>query len=86
VRQQRLTGISEIHASPSPLEEWRTEFVFERMYLLADGRLGHMQGFGGTRKIEPLGNSDKVNQMTKFHYLTPLNDKWGLLPGIIQCL
>jgi hypothetical protein len=42
------------------------KFIFERLYLLTQSRLSHVQQLGGVRKMKVLSQSDETAKVSKF--------------------
>jgi len=66
LHDERLAGRRQRHPRRT-LEELHTEVRLQLAYLLADGRLGHLQSLGGPAEVQLLGDGDEVAQVAKVH-------------------
>ena len=61
--QEILARLREVHPSRRALEQRDLQCSFEFANLLADGRLHHMQSFGGATEMQFLCNRDEVGEL-----------------------
>jgi hypothetical protein len=62
-----LAGIGELHAPPLAQQQTATEFIFQRLDHLADGGLGHMQGFGRAGEAVLAHHLNEIAQGAQVH-------------------
>jgi hypothetical protein len=66
VEEQRAR-LRQPHGALVALEQLRAQFRFQRLDLLAQGRLADMQALGRAREVQLFGDGDKVTQVAQFH-------------------
>jgi hypothetical protein len=64
---QFLARIGQLDVTSVPLEQSYTQLVFERTNGAADRRLGHMQAFGSSAKVELFGNGKEGSDVFRIH-------------------
>ncbi|MPM93157.1 hypothetical protein SDC9_140293 [bioreactor metagenome] len=62
-----LTCVGQLHAPAFAQQQATTEFVLQRLDHLADGGLGHMQGFGRAGEAVLAHDLNEVTQGTQVH-------------------
>jgi hypothetical protein len=55
------------HLPLGPLQQDHSNFLFQQLNLLTEGRLGHNQPLGGAPEVQFLGYCDEISEMSKFH-------------------
>jgi hypothetical protein len=66
-RQKHFAGVRQLDPTWHPPEKGRTQFFFQRSYLLAKRRLSNANLFGGASKIHFFGDRQKISNVTQFH-------------------
>jgi len=65
--QEQAPGLAQLDPTIGTLEQACAQLVFQRLYLLAQGRLRDAQHLRGAAEVQLFGNGDEVAQMAKFH-------------------
>ena len=65
--QEHPSRVSQIHRTGVAIQQTQFEFVFQRLDLGAQRRLGQAQPLGGAPEIQLLSHRYKVAQMSQFH-------------------
>ena len=65
--QEEAPRLREPDAPPVPFEQRRAQLVLDRLDLLAERRLAHVQAARGPAEVELLGDGDEVAQLADVH-------------------
>lgn len=70
--EEQPAGVGEFDAAVGALEQARTDFLLQRLDLLAQRRLGDPQALGGAAEVQLLGDGDEIAQVPEFHAAPPI--------------
>ncbi|MCY1182798.1 hypothetical protein D9M73_233760 [compost metagenome] len=67
--EEQPPGRGQGDAAVGAVEQARADFLFQRLDLLAQRRLGNAQLSGGAAEMQLLGDGDEVTQVTQLHMI-----------------
>ena len=77
--EEQPAGVGEFDAAVGALEQARTDFLLQRLDLLAQRRLGDREGrladvatLGGAAEVQLLGDGDEIAQVPEFQAAPPI--------------
>src|SRR5215813_3520909 len=68
--EEGATGLGQLDTTPFAAEELRVKFAFQRLDLLAEGRLLHAEPLSGARDVPFLGYCNEIPEVPEFHAIS----------------
>lgn len=65
--QEAQAGLGRLGATAIAVEQMLAQFQFQQAHLAAQGRLGHVQHFGGAREAASLGHTHEILDLLQIH-------------------
>ncbi|MNQ81647.1 hypothetical protein D3C85_966780 [compost metagenome] len=65
--EEQAAGFGQLHPPVGAFQQARADFLFQRLDLLAQGRLGNTQLFGRPAEVQLLGHGNEIAQVSQFH-------------------
>ena len=65
--EEQAPSLAQLDPTIGALEQPRADLLFQRLDLLAQGRLGDPQNLGGPAEMQLFSHGDEVAQVAQFH-------------------